>query len=257
MSNYKLTSEGEEFLKNPRWNRSGKIGTPYFRKLVLIYLFIEKDRYIPKEFKTFVESLSLLDSADTDYMNTIPYSVWKHHIDAAKQGLLPIIEKNSDRSFSIKEKCISQALGEISNYVEIENKILPEYPQDQVSLPNRVPTTIIRTVRDTNLSHRIKQERNYKCQVCGIRLEISQSSYAEAHHVKPLGHNGPDIESNLLVLCPNHHVLFDHGAVGILPSDSATITDSSGKSISTLSPPLPDIEFIEYHYENIFRKLIK
>jgi putative restriction endonuclease len=28
-------------------------------------------------------------------------------------------------------------------------------------------------------------------------------------------HNGPDTSDNILCLCPNHHVLFDHGGVEI------------------------------------------
>lgn len=45
----------------------------------------------------------------------------------------------------------------------------------------------------------------------------SGGPYAEAAHIRPLGrpHNGPDICSNILCLCPNHHVLFDAGAFRI------------------------------------------
>jgi len=47
-------------------------------------------------------------------------------------------------------------------------------------------------------------------------LESLAGPYAEAAHIRPLGdpHNGPDTPDNILCLCPNHHVLFDHG-VGI------------------------------------------
>ena len=53
--------------------------------------------------------------------------------------------------------------------------------------------------------------------MCGIRLESLASPYAEAAHIRPLGapHNGPDTSDNILCLCPNHHVLFDHGSVEI------------------------------------------
>jgi predicted restriction endonuclease len=39
--------------------------------------------------------------------------------------------------------------------------------------------------------------------------------YCEAHHIRPLGspHDGPDEESNLVIVCPNHHVLLDYGAI--------------------------------------------
>ncbi len=53
--------------------------------------------------------------------------------------------------------------------------------------------------------------------MCGIRLEGLAGPYAEAAHIRPLGapHNGPDHLDNMLCLCPNHHVLFDHGGVGV------------------------------------------
>ena len=51
----------------------------------------------------------------------------------------------------------------------------------------------------------------------GSRLEGLAGPYAEAAHIRPLGapHHGPDTPDNLLYVCPNHHVLFDHGGVTI------------------------------------------
>jgi putative restriction endonuclease len=53
--------------------------------------------------------------------------------------------------------------------------------------------------------------------MCGTRLEGLAGPYAEAAHIRPLGapHHGPDTPDNILCLCPNHHVLLDHGGVGI------------------------------------------
>lgn len=53
--------------------------------------------------------------------------------------------------------------------------------------------------------------------MCGTRLEGLAGPYAEAAHIRPLGapHHGPDTPENILCLCPNHHVLFDHSGVGI------------------------------------------
>ncbi|CAA9318643.1 MAG: hypothetical protein AVDCRST_MAG93-5632 [uncultured Chloroflexia bacterium] len=52
--------------------------------------------------------------------------------------------------------------------------------------------------------------------MCGDALPLTEgATYAEAHHIKPLGapHGGPDVAENILVLCPNHHVLCDYGAL--------------------------------------------
>jgi len=70
---------------------------------------------------------------------------------------------------------------------------------------------------DTKQTRRIKELYDYRCQMCGIRLEGPAGPYAEAAHIRPLGapHNGPDTLDNTLCLCPNHHGLFDHSGVGI------------------------------------------
>ncbi len=82
--------------------------------------------------------------------------------------------------------------------------------------PRRV-TRVLRIVRDTGQARRLKELYDYKCQMCGTRLEGLAGPYAEAAHVRPLGapHHGPDTTDNILCLCPNHHVLFDHGGVTI------------------------------------------
>jgi putative restriction endonuclease len=81
----------------------------------------------------------------------------------------------------------------------------------------RRETTVQRLVRDTAQARRIKALYDYRCQMCGVRLEGLAGPYAEAAHIRPLGapHHGPDTPDNILCLCPNHHVLLDHGGVGI------------------------------------------
>jgi putative restriction endonuclease len=83
--------------------------------------------------------------------------------------------------------------------------------------PERRQVTTTRIIRDTEKSRRVKQRYDYTCQICGTRLDTPAGPYAEGAHIKPLGvpHNGPDIESNILCLCPNHHALFDDGAIAL------------------------------------------
>jgi hypothetical protein len=64
----------------------------------------------------------------------------------------------------------------------------------------------------------LKQHYDNTCQFCGTKLQISEDrNYSEAAHIKGLGepHNGPDKSSNMLVLCPNHHLQFDRGILRI------------------------------------------
>jgi hypothetical protein len=80
----------------------------------------------------------------------------------------------------------------------------------------RRETTVLRIVRDTRQARQIKELYDYRCQMCGMRLVGLSGPYAEAAHIRPFGapHHGPDTPDNILCLCPNHHVLFDHGGVG-------------------------------------------
>jgi predicted restriction endonuclease len=84
------------------------------------------------------------------------------------------------------------------------------------NFPDRVATTVSRILRDSVLVATLKWRYNFGCQICGTRLELPNGFYyCEAHHVRPLGapHDGPDEESNLVIVCPNHHVLLDYGAI--------------------------------------------
>jgi predicted restriction endonuclease len=73
-----------------------------------------------------------------------------------------------------------------------------------------------RILRDTKLARQIKQLHNNRCQICGKTIDLSTGEfYSEVHHIKPLGapHNGSDVAGNIIVLCPNHHVMCDYGAI--------------------------------------------
>lgn len=87
------------------------------------------------------------------------------------------------------------------------------------SLATRRALRTIR-LRSTFLAAEIKRRYEHICQVCRIPLVLAEGRYyAEGHHLKPLGapHNGPDIVGNVIVLCPNHHVLFDRAVLSIVP----------------------------------------
>jgi hypothetical protein len=107
--------------------------------------------------------------------------------------------------------------------------------------PGRVETTVSRIIRDSLLSRRVKQLHGYKCQLCCHSIELADGlRYAEAHHLQPLGspHDGPDIEGNVICLCPNCHVELDYGVRSLRKED---ITVVPGHVI--------DERFIRYHNE--------
>ncbi|MYE01120.1 MAG: hypothetical protein F4Y03_07535, partial [Alphaproteobacteria bacterium] len=70
--------------------------------------------------------------------------------------------------------------------------------------------------RDQRKAAVLKQYYGNTCMFCEVGLEIGDGkTYSEAAHIKALGkpHNGPDKKSNMLVLCPNHHLQFDRGVL--------------------------------------------
>jgi predicted restriction endonuclease len=90
--------------------------------------------------------------------------------------------------------------------------------QEAASGPaSRRTVTLSRLVRAPELAAKVKRLHDDRCQVCALQLPTRFGTYSEAAHIRGLGrpHNGPDELSNLLVLCPNHHVQFDALAIYI------------------------------------------
>ena len=90
--------------------------------------------------------------------------------------------------------------------------------QDAIEdVPRRKTSTVERIVRDTAVAQRIKRLYGNICQICNIPLTIDLDgrSYAEGAHVQALGkpQSGPDVDGNVLCLCPNCHIKLDRGAI--------------------------------------------
>lgn len=113
-----------------------------------------------------------------------------------------------------------------------------------VAEPEKIYALTYRVLRDTPLARKIKVLHADRCQLCGNAVQITPiKTYSEAHHIIPLGspHNGPDTPENILVLCPNHHVLCDYGAIQL---DLSKIRIVKGHLISGAS--------IGYHNTKIY-----
>lgn len=90
----------------------------------------------------------------------------------------------------------------------------------------RSTAVVQRQIRNSAVVEAVKRWHAYRCQVCGITLQVAAGPYAEGAHIRPLGrpHLGPDVPENVLCLCPNDHVRLDNGAIYLL--DDFTIVDS-------------------------------
>lgn len=128
-----------------------------------------------------------------------------------------------------------------SNQVEEER---PAYGETK-----RIETTIQRIVRNTELALYVKELYEYQCQVCRTQVFTSAGPYAEAAHIQPLGrpHDGPDTLTNLLCLCPNHHVMFDFGGFGI--ADDLALVGLDGKLFQKTNHRV-DPQFLAYHRDH-------
>lgn len=91
------------------------------------------------------------------------------------------------------------------------------YRKQGDEIPEKVKREIQLTKRKQNIVSKLKTIYNHTCQICQKQIEVNIGQYiSEVHHIHPLGiHNGPDIEDNMIVLCPNEHALFDRGAITI------------------------------------------
>lgn len=111
----------------------------------------------------------------------------------------------------------------------------------------RQPSVVNRIIRDTPLVRELKELYQNRCQICSEALVLPGGRrYSEGHHIRPVGnpHNGPDSPDNLLIVCPNHHVLCDYGAISL---DCRALVVHPKHELRS--------EYIDYHNERIFLDL--
>jgi putative restriction endonuclease len=117
----------------------------------------------------------------------------------------------------------------------------------------RITVVVQRQIRNSTIAEAVKRWHAYRCQVCGITLQVAAGPYAEGAHLRPLGrpHLGPDVPENVLCLCPNDHVRLDNGAIYLL--DDFTIVDArTGRKLGVLHREYHhriDRAYIQYHRE--------
>jgi len=74
--------------------------------------------------------------------------------------------------------------------------------------------------RDNATVSYIKILRSFKCQICGRNIRKRDGSlHVEGAHITEKKSSGPEIPSNILILCPNHHKEFDLGEREIIERD--------------------------------------
>ena len=138
----------------------------------------------------------------------------------------------------------------------IDKRIAQPAATSSTTIPTPPLTTssvVTRYIRDTAIGNELKSFYEYKCSFCNTIISRPfDNPYVEACHIKPLNEDGPDIKENIIVLCPNHHVELDFGAITIDPI-SMTISHIDktnpldGKKVQ-LKHQIVD-EYLEFHYQ--------
>ena len=83
----------------------------------------------------------------------------------------------------------------------------------------RVETTVLRVVRDTKLGKQVKRLYDYRCQVCGTRLECEGGPYADGQEFR-----------FFQALEKARSFEFDQGLLFLLDNDGAQVLRLSRKS---------------------------
>ncbi|MBL7262140.1 YDG/SRA domain-containing protein [Paractinoplanes lichenicola] len=116
---------------------------------------------------------------------------------------------------------------------------------------DRTQATIQRLARSTAKAQRVKALHRHNCQVCGICIETPAGRYAEAAHIQGLGkpHHGPDLAGNILCLCPNHHVMFDTGAIYVDHGWTVrySANDEEIGELRRMPSHVIDVTYLAYH----------
>lgn len=103
----------------------------------------------------------------------------------------------------------------------------------------------------------LKALYNYTCQLCNHQWTLgSGEPLVTGYYLKPLSLGGPDAQENLLVLCPNHYVMFEVGALGLDLNRNRVIhvdprDRQNGRAMVVKHKISP--EFAEYHNDNVFK----
>lgn len=80
--------------------------------------------------------------------------------------------------------------------------------------------------KDAPLVRALKARYEYRCQFPACRAKIPTRSgglYCEVAHLQPVAKGGAARRVNLVVLCPNHHKMIDHGDFRLLKSTARDI----------------------------------
>lgn len=217
---------------------------------------------------TTSEIWSVCDRADNDIVKM------SKPLDGKSQPAREDVSFLKDEATGVLATRFVAALGDPELRDDIVNELLKaEFPESQhesilakVSLLGIVRLAPPR--RDPNFRDSVLRAYEFRCSFCDFNARLrDQLVGLDAAHVRMHAKDGPSTLSNGILLCTQHHRLFDAGALGLRAISSKQIILVSqrlqaGDDLVSLSgqemrPPQrgyepPAKEHVEWHYENLF-----
>lgn len=236
-------------------------------------------------------ALPLINSGAETWFRSAIFLAWDRHVLSGrpnhKTSLLRIIDEDDLHKLLgvTREYCSTRendladlyaSVGGVSRFKDLKKKSRSAVLLSQDSAPDlRVAEELefsdqreVDAAVQRRIVERQEQQRNQRnatelkrlynncCVFCGSKLQIGDSEfYSEAAHIRPLGkpHNGPDKKSNMIVLCPNHHLQFDRGVLRLQQEgenyriESKSANDALHEKLVTLRHEL-DESCVTYHH---------
>lgn len=235
------------------WNEKSKPSTIYH---LVSYML----KYICSRLK--IKEISLNDIRSNMVYHTLLSSKGSALNEIVKlHGYAPFVEEAYQRyinKFNNKESMGFDFFHKASLHEVVDGNL------DNEVISETYMTESERKRRNQKIVKELKALYKNKCQVCGKTIDLGNGiMYSEVHHIQPLGnqHNGVDNKSNMLVLCPNHHKMFDLGILSIDPIDSRTLlhincNDNLDKKKIEFKHLVSNV-CIRYDYEHIYLNLVK
>ena len=202
----------------------------------------------------------------------------KTFLENSEAGLPESIYRKIRNNPILGHEIIFQLLDQfIPEYFHIDilaaTKLTYDYLSEEESEDRGYYQSFSRKLRDYKFRKKVLPEYQYMCAVCNLSIKFNNQFPAlEAAHIKAVQYNGPNIVSNGLSLCSNHHTLFDRGTFTIVPKSNKFIVEVSERVMDEglnklLSPynscPIvlpqnhfnnPKLEYLEWHREHVFQR---
>lgn len=215
-------------------------------------VFILWDAYMHSQF-SFSETVQVkqqtIEEASREGLST-----QTRHLSEGDEIVVGAGQESLDRGFLKRVRLTTDPLPEGANPESEPEDRIPDQRAVDYDTPETQEVNTTRIIRDTGIVNQLKEEYEYRCQICDDRRKRDEEIYyAEGHHLKPLKNEGPDEAANILILCPNHHADFDYGMIKIDP-DTLQIThayEDVADSLTLLSDHEIDEQFLEYNNDSV------